>query len=343
MATIRKRRGKWQVQIRRKGQSSVSKSFNVLRDAQAWARQIEIQADRSDLPADPKALERITLRELVSRYRDTVSPRKRSCSGEQVVLKAFMARPICSKSLSELRTADFAVYRDLRLQTIKPTTLKRELTPIRHMFEVAKVEWGLPIKESPLDNLQLKAPDQRRERRLQPGELDQIAQAAGSCRNHCILPIILLALTIGMRRSELLALKWNDIDLPRRLLIIREAKNGHCRTIPLTIEAARVLEDQPRSDGRIFPISPNAFRLAWERLRRRAGIADLHFHDLRHEAISSFFEKGLSVSEVALISGHKDMRMLFRYSHAIRENILEKLDRITPAPCTQTNQPHEQL
>jgi integrase len=144
-----------------------------------------------------------------------------------------MARPISSKSLSELRTADFAIYRDQRLQTIKSTTLKRELTPIHHMFEVARVEWGLPIKENPLHNLQLKAPDQRRERRLQPGELDRIVKATDLCRNRLILPVILLALTTGMRRGELLALKWNDIDLARRLLVIREAKNGHCRTIPL--------------------------------------------------------------------------------------------------------------
>ncbi len=75
----------------------------------------------------------------------------------------------------------------------------------------------------------------------------------------------------------------------------------------------------------MFPMTANAVRLAWERLRRRAGITDLHFHDLRHEAISRFFEKGLSVPEVALISGHRDYRMLFRYTHLRAEDIVEKL------------------
>jgi integrase len=70
----------------------------------------------------------------------------------------------------------------------------------------------------------------------------------------------------------------------------------------------------------------NAFRLVWERVKKRAGIVDLRFHDLRHEAISRFFEKGLTTPEVALISGHRDTRMLLRYSHAIRERVLEKLD-----------------
>jgi len=72
-------------------------------------------------------------------------------------------------------------------------------------------------------------------------------------------------------------------------------------------------------------MSANAFRLSWERVRKRAGISDLHFHDLRHEAISRFFELGLSVPEVALISGHRDARMLFRYTHPMRETILKQL------------------
>jgi integrase len=80
-----------------------------------------------------------------------------------------------------------------------------------------------------------------------------------------------------------------------------------------------------KKEGRVFPISANAFRLAWERLRVRAGVTDLHFHDLRHEAISRFFEKGLNVPEVALISGHRDPRMLFRYTHPKPQAIIKKL------------------
>jgi Site-specific recombinase XerD len=73
-------------------------------------------------------------------------------------------------------------------------------------------------------------------------------------------------------------------------------------------------------------MSPNAVRLAWERLKKKGDIKDLHFHDLRHEAISKLFEKGLSIPEVALISGHKDVRMLFRYTHLKAEDILLKID-----------------
>jgi integrase len=78
----------------------------------------------------------------------------------------------------------------------------------------------------------------------------------------------------------------------------------------------------------VFPVTANAVRLAWERLRRRAGLKDLRLHDLRHEAVSRFFEYGLTVPEVALISGHRDPRMLSRYTHLRPENVAEKLARI---------------
>ena len=74
-----------------------------------------------------------------------------------------------------------------------------------------------------------------------------------------------------------------------------------------------------------FPVTPNGFRMAWDRLRSRSGLIDLRFHDLRHEAISRFFELGLNIPEVAVISGHKDPRMLFRYTHLRAADLVDKL------------------
>jgi len=308
----------------------MSKSFTVRKDATEWGRQMEVKADRADLPTDPKTLERITLGDLVRRYMKTVTPRKKTAATETIVLNAFLTRPICSRRLSELCTEDFAEYRDQRLKVIKPTSLKRELTPIRHLFVVARNEWGLPLKDNPLDRLKLKAPEQRRERRLLNGEWERLLEAAHLCRNPWIEPIMRLALATGMRRGELLTIEDKQIDFERRSLLIKETKNGTSRTIPLTREAITILKKLPRGEGRKFPMTGNAFRLAWEHLRDRANLGDLHFHDLRHEAISRFFELGLNPPEVALISGHKDMRQLFRYTHPLRERIIDKMDRPTP-------------
>jgi integrase len=326
MPTIRKRGAKWQVQIRRMGHRPISRSFHVLKDAEAWARHVEIQADRGELPPDRKVLDAITLGELVERYRDTVSVKKRGCDVERLVLTAFLRHPICRRRLSEIRAEDFASYRDERLKTVKASTLKRQFAVLHNMFELARDEWELPLRENPLDKVRLKSAPYNRERRLKDGELDRLLAAAKSCRSRLIAPIVRLAVETGMRRSEILNLRWEQVQRGESALLIPHAKNGHSRAIPLTAAMSEILNNVAQTDARVFPISGNAFRLAWQRLRSRAAANDLHFHDLRHEAISRFFEKGLNVPEVALISGHRDPRMLFRYTHPVRAEILKKIE-----------------
>jgi integrase len=328
MATIRRRGDKWQVQIRHRGQRAISRSFHLRRDAEVWARQIELQADRNELPPDPKALQRITLADLVRRYRDTISVKKRGHDRELYILTPFLAHRLCSRRLSELRSDDFAAYRDERLREVLPATVKRQTAVLRHLFEIARDEWGLPIRENPVGKLKFLSADQRRERRLRPGEFERLLEAARTCRNPLIGPIVRVAVETAMRRSEILSVTAEALELKNRCLVIGRTKNGDPRTIPLSSAAIDILQTRLRDtpQGRLFPVTANAFRLAWERLRKRAGIVDLRFHDLRHEAISRLFEKSLTTPEVALISGHRDMRMLLRYSHALRERVLEKLD-----------------
>jgi integrase len=139
--------------------------------------------------------------------------------------------------------------------------------------------------------------------------------------------MIILAVETGMRRGELLAMCWTDVDFQARTVHLQMTKNGHSRTVPLSQRAREALRRLPQDAIAVFPVSANAFRLAWERLRRRAGVVGLRFHDLRHEAVSRFFEKGLTMPEVAAISGHRDPRMLMRYSHPRPAAIVDKLDK----------------
>ena len=104
-------------------------------------------------------------------------------------------------------------------------------------------------------------------------------------------------------------------------------KNGSGRRVPLTDRAVQILTSLRREGGLVFPVTSKALQIAWRRLARRAGIEDLRFHDLRHEAISRLFERGLNVPEVAVMSGHRDPRMLFRYTHPRPEDIARKLAR----------------
>ena len=125
-------------------------------------------------------------------------------------------------------------------------------------------------------------------------------------------------------------MQWRHIDWLRSSLLIPTSKNGHARTIPLPDRVIRLLTNlqsqESGPDDLVFPMTGNALRLTWGRICKRAGIKDLRFHDLRHEAISRFFEMGLSVPEVALISGHRDPRILFRYAHAQMQTVRDKLN-----------------
>ncbi|MCV0351846.1 MAG: site-specific integrase [Nitratireductor sp.] len=327
MASIRKRNDKYQVQIRRKGFPPVSRCFRNLKDAKEWSRHMETLADRKDLPVDTKVLDSLTLGDLIRRYRDEVVPAKRGAEIETVILNSFLKQPINNRPVSEITTADFVAYRDKRLAEIRPISLKRQLSPISNMFEVAKTDWGLPLKENPLKRLKINGTDRRRERRLRAGEYERLIAAANQRRSNYLSPIIGFALETAMRRGEILAMRWDDVDMDRRSILIPESKNGFSRIIPLTEGAATILGKLKRCDENVFPVTAVALRQIWDRTTRNAGITDLHFHDLRHEAISRLFELGLTTPEVASISGHRDMRMLFRYAHANHTSIRGKLNR----------------
>jgi len=205
---------------------------------------------------------------------------------------------------------------------------------LQHAFDIAVREWSIPLRANPLKPIAKPTISNRRDRRLREGELDQLLKAAGKTRNPFLLPIVRFALETAMRRGEILALRFRDVDIERCTAIIRMSKNGHARTISLSTLAVAILEttmtvmtDKAKHENeRIFPITALALRLSWDRLTKRAKIDDLHFHDLRHEAISRFFEKGLTVPEVASISGHRDIRMLLRYAHADKGKLAEKLN-----------------
>jgi integrase len=284
------------------------------------------------LNSDQRILDRMTVGDLITRYRDSVSQRKKCRSTERYVLNAFLRTDIARLSLSEVRPTDFARYRDERLRKVKAATINRELGPIQHAFEIAVREWGLPLPSNPVGAIRKPAPDGARVRRLHVGEWESLKKASERSRNPVLWPVAEFALATAMRRSEILGLSWDQVNWEHRTLTLPTSKNGHARSVPLgpkAISVLKALNTSETKEERIFPISPEAAKLSWKRLVNRAAVSDLHFHDLRHEAISRFFELGLSLPEVALISGHRDPRMLFRYTHLRASEIATRLQSAT--------------
>ena len=317
MATVTKRGTGWFAQVRRRGFAAQYKTFRLKADALAWARQAEGSIDEGKAPFGTLSPKGISLRCLLDRYKAEVTPRKRSADSEKLRLAKLQRDPLCDTDLASLQPNAIAAYRDRRLRVVKPATVRRELALLTHALNVASREWGYALARNPVVVVRQPNLNNARERRLEKGEVEKL-EAALLASNGLIWPIVVLAIETALRRAEILNLEWRYIDLVQRIAHIPVTKTGKARTIPLTDVAVKILRqrlDECGSGEKVFPTSANALRLCWERLRRRAGLQDLRFHDLRHEAISRFCELGLTLAEVALISGHRDYRMLARYTH----------------------------
>jgi integrase len=325
MASIRKRGTSWHAQVRKTGFPTLTRTFDTKDAAAQWAREEERRIDRGDVDPSAQRLKDIVLHEMLQRYEATVTCAKRSPDQERSKLAVLRRHSLARLPLSKLTSAAIADYRDQRLRAVQAGTVRRELAVLRHCLEVARKEWGIPLARNPVAAIAIPAAGKGRQRRLEPRDCERLNLALKSARSWYLRPIIELAIETGMRRGELLLLEWSNIDFDRNLALLEMTKNGDSRSVPLSSRAVAILIGLPKAEGRVFPIKPCTVRQAWVRLVERAGIKDLRLHDLRHEAISRFFELGLSIPEVALISGHKDPRMLFRYTHMRPEDVARKL------------------
>jgi len=323
VATFRKRNNKWQAIVRHHSIGTKAQSFKSKSQAKRWAYELETALE-SGLYGK-LCPSKITLSDLLDKYLNEITPKKRGREPETRRIKRLLNDTVSRYRLNELSSHRLAEFRDRRLSD-GVRACQYDLVIIRHCINLAINEWGLMLDKNPADNLKKPSSNPARERRLSSDELLALIKASSHTRNPHIVPIFLCALETGMRRGEILSLEWQNIDFEKRIAFLPLTKNGTNREVPLSSKAAKILETQKTKKHHVpFPITDNAFRLAWDKLKKRAAISNLKFHDLRHEAISRFFEAGLSLAEVATISGHKDPKMLFRYTHLKAEDIAAKL------------------
>jgi len=314
MTTIRKRQGKYQVQVRLQGQQ-ISKTFKQLKDAKKWGVFYESKINLgNDLEIVDKNL---SLRDLINRYLSEITPTKKGHKIEKQRLNRLLKEPVVNQKIYQLRTGDFLKFKNKRIKDGN-RTCAYDLVLLHHIYNTAIKQWCYPITHNPVSNIQKPKCNPPRERRLNDNELKYILNH--KFKNNNMEHVIELAIETGMRKSEILSITTDDIK--DNCIYLSDTKNGSPRKIPLTNKIKEII------DKSVLPysISSNAVRLNWYRMVKRSGIIDLHFHDLRHEAISRFFEKGLSIPEVSLISGHKDVRQLMRYTHLKINSLIDKLN-----------------
>jgi integrase len=326
MASFRQRSSKWQARVKRDGYPDQVKTFEARSDAERWARSVESAMDKGQF-IDTQEAQRTTLREIILRYAQEVTPTMKSAVEDTYRLKAIARRPIADWSLMNLSAVRIAAYRDERLKQVSNGTVIRELAYLSSIINHARREWGINTLNPVL--LVRKPPSPAgRIRKLSGDEKSRLLtylEPKGR-QNIWTRPVVVLALETAMRRGELLSLRWVDIDLFRQTAFLADTKNGTPRTVPLSTAAVELLKSLPRKMlGDVFPIKYFTLDAAFKRAVKRAGLKDFHFHDLRHTAITAMAEKLPNLIELSAVTGHKSLSMLKRYYHPSAEELARKL------------------
>jgi integrase len=337
----------YRAQVRLRGHPSQSGTFRNRKDAERWASSLECGI-REGRYFPNAAARRTTFAALTERYGRSVlidaRPERRSNARHHI---AWWLSQFGTLSLAEITADHIAQSRDALASqtyvrakassskngTTAPATYKRSgatvnryLSTLSHIFATAVREWRL-IDKNPVAEVRKKKESRGRARFLRDEERDALLVACAHSAWPPLQTLVLLAISTGARRSELIHLKWTDISLglPTPGALVQRTKNGDSRRLPLvgkTLESLRALEAAKGGAGRFVFAHPSridkpytAFDAHWYAALSSARIDDFRFHDLRHTCASYLAAQGSSLLEIADVLGHRTMAMVKRYSH----------------------------
>lgn len=341
MANIQRRTSKngnisYRVQVRIKGHPVESATFTRLTDARLWAQQTEADVRRGKYFKTSEA-KKHTVAETIGRYFKEVLTYKKNPVNQMTYLN-WWKKEIGVYALADITTAIISEKRNQLVNSknkygriIGTTTSNRYTQALGHVFNVAQKEWGW-TSENPIKNLTKYKESRGRVRFLSDEERASLLKACKESDNSYLYIIVVLALSTGARKMEIVGLQWKDIDFYRNSIVLHETKNNERRVIPLQGLALRLIKDHAKvrnlGCNYVFPAKnkikgkngqtiykPIDIRAAWETALRKAQINDFRFHDLRHSAASYLAMNGASSAEIAEVLGHKTLQMVKRYAH----------------------------
>lgn len=254
----------------------------------------------------------ITTEALLARYERHQKVRIRPTTYQRLggILATLQAHlPQQAKGITKRTIAD---YIETRAETVKPGTVAKEMSVLKHCLKLA-VEWG-ELNQNPAAGARLPKLPPGKTRYLTPGELKAALESAPEWMR---APMAFAACT-GVRRGEMLSLRWMDVDVEHRRLYLRETKNGALRILPLSVAALQVLGSLPpgaAGDPVFAGVDAANLSVYTKRVFKRLGIPDASFHTLRHTAASWLVQQGVDLYAVGQILGHKTPRMTQRYAH----------------------------
>lgn len=325
MASFKKVENGWKVFFKKKNFRK-SKTFRTKAEGVAWIAQLEVDLQNGQKGQIPNK----TFGELLERYAAEVSVKKRGWKWESIRIKAFLKEPISRIYLKDLKSSDFATWRDARLKSVSESTVNRELNLLSSCCSIAIREWGW-LLENPLKKINRPANPPPRDRLISKEEIEKILYRAGYLEHEMcktttsrVGAAFLFAIETAMRAGEIEKLKWEDVDLKEQVATLHETKNGYKRDVPLSTEAIRIINQMPKNSEYIFNLQPGIRDALFRKIKKECLITDLKFHDTRHEAITRLSKK-LNIYELARMVGHRNLQMLMVYYNETAGNIAKKL------------------
>lgn len=318
--------------VRRRGQVK-TRTFDTEREARTWAEAEEARviAGKPE-PAPALIPATVTVADLMDRYAREISPDKGGYLWEIVRLRKL--GPSFTMPAADLGGADVAEWRDKRLREVSAATVNRELNLISAVLTQAMKEWRLPLTANPVRAIRRPRQTAARRRRVADHERASIIQVLGwdglavpRSLEQWVAWAFCLALETIVRQGEILRLTWEHVHTDRKFVHLPKTKNGHPRNVPLSSRAVALFDLLERGEpkARVVPVNAGTFGLYFRAAVKSVGIADLHFHDTRREALTRTSKKLSNVAELARASGHRDLRSLMVYYEPDPTDLADKL------------------
>jgi len=316
MATIQKVKNKtgysYRVIIRKTGHKTITKTLPNKNLAHKFVADMALNHTAQDL----YVFKDISLRELAEQYLKEASLGSRP--QQKKMMTHFWIIQLGDLKLIEIRSAHITrILQHLR-QTLAPATVNRYKAALSVIFNFGRR--ALFVIDNPVQHTPTLAEDNARTRFLSTSERSRLLQSCKASKWSKLYVLVLMAITTGARRSELMSLTWADVELDKQIAHIKTSKNGQPRILPLTKKVTEELEALPKDYSLIFhserlPTKPYDFTKLWLKAIQQAEITNFRFHDLRHTCASHLAQQGASLIEIAETLGHKQIQMTKRYAH----------------------------
>lgn len=335
MASITQVNGKWRALIRRKGHPSYCKTFTTKTQAVKWAKAVEDEIEAGSTPkAEVVVGKKLLVSEVIQEYRKLREKSRpiQDTSNEHYMLKTLDAL-LGDRDASSLGSDDLVNFAKTRadmgagpytinMDISKLGTVLRLVSAVKHMALPDVVGQARPV----LTHLKLIGGGGKRERRPTEDELVRICDHLENNRGKVYADAVRFAVGTAMRRGEIVKLLWTDLDKGKKLILVRNRKDprqkdGNDQWVPLLNGMWELVNAQPETSERIFPIHEQTMSKYFTEACRELSIPDLHFHDLRHDGVSRLFEQGYRIEQVALVSGHRSWVHLKRYTNLKPESL----------------------